>query len=110
MVAATSPRLDEAFDALGNVHRRRLLMGLRRRRHARLEAATRDAAVGGGRNRDRLKVELFHIHLPKLADAGFVEWNRHRGSVARGPRFDEIEPLLRFLDENAGELSAGGRD
>nr|WP_233510394.1 MULTISPECIES: hypothetical protein [unclassified Haloferax] len=85
-------------------------MGLRRRRHARLEAATRDAAVGGGRNRDRLKVELFHIHLPKLADAGFVEWNRHRGSVARGPRFDEIEPLLRFLDENAGELSAGGRD
>ena len=110
MVAATSPRLDEALDALGNVHRRRLLMGLRRRRRARLDAATRDAAVGGGRDRDRLKVELFHVHLPKLADAGFVEWNRRRGSVARGPRFDEIEPLLRFLDEHASELSAGGCD
>ncbi|WP_148414798.1 hypothetical protein [Haloferax sp. KTX1] len=110
MVAATSPRLDEALDALGNVHRRRLLLGLRRRRRARLDAATRDAAVGGGRDRDRLKVELFHVHLPKLADAGFVEWNRRRGSVARGPRFDEIEPLLRLLDEHAGELSAGGCD
>ncbi|CQR48877.1 MULTISPECIES: DUF7344 domain-containing protein [Haloferax] len=104
MVAATSPRLDEAFDALGNVHRRRLLLGLRRRRRARLDAATRDAAVGGGRDPDRLKVELFHVHLPKLADAGFVEWNRRRGSVACGPRFDEIEPLLRLLDEHAGEL------
>jgi len=31
-----------------------------------------------------------------LADAGYVEWDRESGQVRRGPRFDEVEPLVAF--------------
>lgn len=31
--------------------------------------------------RMRVAVELRHVHLPKLADYGFVEWDRDEGTV-----------------------------
>ncbi|MFB6150614.1 MAG: hypothetical protein ABEJ40_02295 [Haloarculaceae archaeon] len=53
---------------------------------------------------DPLAVRLRHVHLPKLAAAGLVEWDRDAGAVSRGPRFGEAEPLLELLAGNAAEL------
>lgn len=50
-------------------------------------------------------IEMRHVHLPKLADHGFVRWDREHRLVRRGPRFDEIEPLLTLLYGNADELA-----
>jgi hypothetical protein len=50
---------------------------------------------------ERLRVELVHVHLPKLADPGFVEWGRDPLRVARGPRFEEVAVVVASLDDSA---------
>ena len=49
---------------------------------------------------DRMQIQLRHIHLPKLEDEGVIEWNQDTQTVSRGPRFEEIEPVLRLLAAN----------
>ncbi|PSQ04856.1 hypothetical protein BRC97_10535 [Halobacteriales archaeon QS_6_71_20] len=93
---------DTHLDALGHVDRRRLLLALLNAEEAalpieldRLEYETAD--------RDVL-VSFHHNHLPKLEDRGFVDANLDRYSVTRGPRFEEIEPLLELLDTHRDRL------
>lgn len=45
-------------------------------------------------------IELYHNHVPKLAAAGVVEWDRDTGVVSRGPAFEQIEPVVCLLAEN----------
>jgi predicted transcriptional regulator len=49
-------------------------------------------------------VQMTHVHLPKLADYGFIEWNRDTNEVSKGANFAEIRPLLELLDAHANEL------
>jgi hypothetical protein len=37
---------------------------------------------------------LYHNHLPKLDDMGFIDWNPETQTIERGKRFDEIQALL----------------
>lgn len=87
--------VDVQLAAVRNTARRELLFTLLR----------------GGRPTDRtdtesngLSIPMRHVHLPKLADMGYIDpdWETR---VATGPRFDEIEPLLRFLAEKHDPLS-----
>jgi hypothetical protein len=57
-------------------------------------------ATGDGQG-DTLRIQLYHVHLPKLDDQRLVEWDRDAQTVSRGPRFDEVEPVLRLLAENS---------
>ncbi|WP_225316363.1 MULTISPECIES: hypothetical protein [Haloferax] len=70
----------------------------------RLGRATQVVADGGDADHEKLEVELFHLHLPKLDGSGFIMWDRESGSIARGPRFDEIEPMLHLLNQNSSKL------
>lgn len=47
-----------------------------------------------------------HLHLPKLADYEFIEWNKDTHEVTKGPKFDEIRPLLELLATHEDELPA----
>ncbi|PSP79203.1 hypothetical protein BRC81_07005 [Halobacteriales archaeon QS_1_68_20] len=87
---------DTHLDALGHVDRRRLLLALLNAEEAalpiefdQLEHETAESDV---------LLSFYHNHLPKLEDRGFVDANLDQHSVTRGPRFDEIEPLLELLD------------
>ncbi len=51
-----------------------------------------------------LRTQMRHVHLPKLEDAGLVEWDREANVLRRGPRFEEIRPLLKLMDDHADEL------
>lgn len=42
---------------------------------------------------------LYHSHLPKLEAAGYISWNRESNTVMKGPKFDELRPLLTILEE-----------
>ena len=48
-----------------------------------------------------LAVELHHTHLPKLAAANLIEWDRSTETVRRGPEFAAVEPALDTLRQNA---------
>lgn len=99
--------LDDALDALGHVQRRRLLTLLvdeaPRRGPYSLEEVIRVACEEPGAGR----LEFRHRHLPKLADYGFVRWDRERNEIAEGPRFEEIRPLVELLRDRRHELPRG---
>jgi hypothetical protein len=111
------------FDALRARERRRILFTLCDADSVRLsEVYTRSAAPAEGQSaptpdgsglspsnagNDDIDLLLAHNHLPKLADAGFVDWDPETRTVSRGPAFAEIEPALRVLAANAGEFPDG---
>ncbi|MFD1600119.1 DUF7344 domain-containing protein [Halobellus rarus] len=54
--------------------------------------------------RERLTVELRHNHLPRLDSRGVIDWDAEADTVARGPTFGELRPLVELLDEHTDEL------
>lgn len=56
---------------------------------------------------DKPAIRLYHIHLPKLAAAGFIEWDREANKVEKGPQFEEIRPLLELMEEHRETLPDG---
>ena len=96
-------RLDLSLDALGHPYRRRILTRILD--HNPLDVT--DFASGSDADSDRLLVELHHRHLPMLAEAGFVDWDREADVLRRGPRFDDVAPLIELLVAHSEELPAG---
>lgn len=45
----------------------------------------------------QLHVNLIHDHLPRLANAGYVDWDQHPFQAQRGPEFEEIGSVLTAL-------------
>jgi hypothetical protein len=85
---------DEAFRALSNATRCRVLEVLHGCNSPINLNALLDESGIYEEPPESFEIALYHIHLPKLDDAGFVVWNREQGTVAKGPRFDEAQPLL----------------
>ena len=112
MHANERSRLDRQLDALADVERRRVLFALLRERSgrdARRKRSESSAAVEVDELGDDAvtasQVEMYHTHLPKLADYGFVSWNSDSGVVIAGSRFEEIEPLLELIADSENELA-----
>lgn len=86
---------DATFGALANEDRRRLSLAL-------LEENPLDATAPipvdddpGAPNTERhMQIEMYHHHLPKLADESFIHWNRDTNEIMGGPQFEELRPLL----------------
>ena len=112
--------IDTLFDALADEYRRQVLTDLLDRTSRRVsspsgvswEIAEADEVLlrrhlTSSREISEADEELLrahHVHLPKLDDYGFVEWDRETNVVARGPRFEEVRPLLELLDGRRDEL------
>ncbi len=94
---------DDMVDALAHVQRRKLLVAL-------LEENPQDetptVVADSKEDSDAVErlVSMHHVHLPKLADYGFIEWDREAHEVMKGPNFDEIRPLLELLGDHEDEL------
>lgn len=78
--ASTDPELDRLFDALSHRHRRRVLRVLRTNEGPMTteELARNVVAMDGRverrhRSRERVRTELHHRHVPKMAAAGLVD-------------------------------------
>lgn len=99
----TTVVFDEMVDALADVQRRILMLAL-------LEHNPQDdaPAIIFDSDRDDTAVKrlvtMNHVHLPKLVDLGFIEWDRECHEVTKGANFDEIRPLLELLDDHEDEL------
>ena len=104
--------LDELLDALGHSTRRRILSHLRDHGVASLdELATQVAAWESGappdevpaEQRDRAAATLAHTHLPKLAEAGCIEYDARSRTARYGDPSALVDLLVlllaRFEDE-----------
>jgi len=87
MAALNTSRLTETFEILTHPHRRYVLYHLASNSGAvgieALAAAVARAESGSDRttSTDAVRIALYHSHLPKLADAGFVTMDRESGAV-----------------------------
>lgn len=96
--------LNTMFDILSHGTRRQILLEMADH-NPRAEAEVEvEAFVADGGTPDLLETELQHTHLPKLADAGFINWEPQTETIARGPHFSEIEPLLVVIDDHQDTL------
>ena len=104
---------DRSFDALSNERCRELLVSLLdrdRRIVPELSDTAREVADSNeellqkhlasrreipGVDEDLLRLRL--VHLPKIAGYGFVEWDPDANVASRGPRFDDLRPLLEMI-------------
>lgn len=96
--------MDEYFEALTNIHRRRLLVALLEHNPQRDNLDVPTDVHEGEKPVEVLQIELFHSPLPMLEAAGFICWNRDTHDVVKGPRFEEIRPLLELMRDHADEL------
>jgi predicted transcriptional regulator len=94
---------DKMADALADVQRRKLLIALLAHNPQDDSPVVIADSESDADAIERL-VTMNHVHLPKLVDYGFIEWDRDSHEVAKGPNFDEIRPLLELLDDHEDEL------
>lgn len=95
---------DEMFDVLGHACRRWLLTQLS-------DVGARDGVESLSEEQildnDVLEPfieEMFDTHLPMLTKAKFIVWDENDRVIERGPRFDEIVPLIELIIEHEDEL------
>ncbi|ELY63545.1 hypothetical protein CYV19_00430 [Natronobacterium gregoryi SP2] len=55
-------------------------------------------------NSDQLRQELYHWHLPLLADQGFVDWDPDSLIASRGPNFDDVGTVFDVVHSTADQL------
>ncbi|RLM63324.1 hypothetical protein [Halorubrum sp. Atlit-26R] len=53
---------------------------------------------------EELRVELYHIHLPILAENGFITWETDPLVASRGPRFNELAVVFDALHSEAANI------
>ncbi|MFP4627311.1 MAG: hypothetical protein ACLFNI_12080 [Natronomonas sp.] len=97
------PKMDRILDSMCSRHRRLILLLLK---HGSVETEA-DMMVRGGNNIEEIEKNLTRNHLPRLEEAGYIEWNRDTGEISKGPRFDELKPLLELIENHADELPDG---
>lgn len=104
---ANTDRLDVSLDALNHPYRRRILTQLYDRSPRDTDSFTIDSMADGTEDDNRIAIEIHHWHLPKLADSAIIEWEREADVIRRGPRFEEIAPMIEFTVKYHNELAAG---
>ena len=104
-----SSEIDELFSLCSDHHRRIVLSTLLERGREMTRDELTEAIVVQDHHvaieeiddadRSRIISNLHHVHLPKLADAGFLEYDHQRALVAPSTRLETARsPLSAVLD------------
>ncbi|WP_089669548.1 DUF7344 domain-containing protein [Halobacterium jilantaiense] len=96
---------DTLFTALADENRRRLLTLLATASDGDPPVRVPEDLLVSTPTSPETAVRLHHVHLPKLAAMGYVEWDPDSGTVRRGPAFEDLLPLLTVIHEH--ETAAG---
>ncbi|XVH33292.1 DUF7344 domain-containing protein (plasmid) [Haloferacaceae archaeon DSL9] len=100
--------MDVMLDVLANRYRRRVLVALLEHNpQDDHDPQIPDDVTLETEDLDSLMIRMRHTHLPKLEEAGFIEWDQETNTVRKGPQFEEIRPLLELMENHADELPEG---
>ena len=102
--AEKNTELSRALEALSDRYRRELLLALRRENPQDDDDRDPLDIIDPPHEPDVLEIELVHTHLPKLESLGFIEWDRETGKIAKGPDWDDIEPIVSLIADHRDEL------
>ncbi len=110
---------DEAFDAMADLRRRQLLANLL---HTDPQAVPKLSSVSqemlqaheaflweylsGSQeieNADKAAIRTHHVDLPKLVQYSYVKWDHDDSVVTKGPKFDDVRPLLNVVEKELDE-------
>ncbi|WP_227376839.1 DUF7344 domain-containing protein [Haladaptatus halobius] len=94
---------------LRDSHRRRILLAVSNHNPRTEGEFTTDSFTPDETSEDEiegLKTQLHHVHLPKMADKGYIKWHPITETIRRGPNFADIAPLLKLMDDHEDELPA----
>lgn len=94
------PGIGRIFENLSHRYRRLILILLKQ---GAVETQA-DVMTRSGNEREESEIPLIHNHLPRLDEAGYIDWDRDTGAISKGPRFNEVEPLLTLIETHADEL------
>lgn len=87
--------LDKILRLLANEQRRRIVSEvLERSTEADGGVAFPPSAPASESDDEYAELELYHVHLPKLADADVVDWDRENREVTPGSKFEAVRPVL----------------
>jgi hypothetical protein len=94
--------LDDLFDLLGSRWRRRAVLKLTEEPVDRtadefVERLLADHDTNG--DASSVELQFHHNHLPKLADAGVVDYDRQADVVAPGRNLNEVATVLHAVEE-----------
>lgn len=96
---------DAVFRCLSAEPRRQLVVSLLNTPSGESVPLPESAAMPNGcAEPDVLRRDLFHVHLPLLAEHGFVTWDADPLVAARGPRFDEVAVVFEALHAEAAGI------
>ncbi|MFB6303982.1 MAG: hypothetical protein ABEH47_02350 [Haloferacaceae archaeon] len=94
---------ETALGLLADARRRRILHRIAETADGTtLDRLANDLERTGDANRkpDAVRIELHHVHLPKLRDANVIEYDAARGTVRRGRHFRDVLSLLRAIENH----------
>jgi DNA-binding transcriptional ArsR family regulator len=99
---------DSHLSALADPYRRQLLVALLEHDPSDGDGIDPlDRVEESGTDVEFLKISIFHTHLPKLEELGYIKWDRENGTVRTGPNWEELEPLLTLIQNHREELPDG---
>ena len=109
----------DAYDLLGHPLRRRVLFELPKHdnpvRFPVLADGVRSSKIPGGRGKTRhddaadseaVSIELHHKHLPKLAAAGWIEYDSENKTIRYESRIETIRSALRTTADRFDQVRA----
>lgn len=96
-----SPEFIQLFRTLSHRARRRILVAVK----SRSPSAGNEFELAEVLPADEaLKIRCHHQRLPRLGEAGFIDWDRENDTIAKGPSFEEVEPVLDRMADNQDAL------
>ena len=97
----------DMLDALADPYRRQLLVALTEHNPRGDDDRDPLGLLSASEKQTVNDADLVHNHLPKLEQHGFIEWDREANTVSKGPRFDDIEPVITLIHEHRDGLPDG---
>jgi len=96
------PMSDEASRALSKALRRQVLSTLIEYEEGIDLDSLADENLVVANQWEQNRIVLYHNHLPKLDDLGFIHWEPETQMIERGERFNEIQAVLETpsVDDN----------
>lgn len=72
-------------------------------RHVTARENEKEPSNVTGKERKAVHIALYQCHLPKLADAGLIEYNEDRGSLSLNEWAADLVPHMNAISRIAGD-------